>query len=254
MRRIHLKKRRTINTWYLFLGAIFLSLITAFISVIHISNMLTPTLYDLADVKLNKYSTAIVNRAVSQVLEDKIDTSELFHIVRSESGEIQMLDFNPAIVNHALNVATTVVQNNIQIMEEGDLEAIGIKDIGLNEEDIKNLKEGIVVALPIGRVLGITLLSNLGPKIPVRFHYIGDVNSNITTKLTQYGINNALMEIGIHLEMTAQVYLPLTTKVKVLNCDIPIVIKMIQGVTPDFYTSLPTTSSNSYHLPLDETS
>ena len=229
---------------------LFFVAVCVFLSIVHISNAFTPTLVELAEVKLNKYSTAIVNKAISQVLEDKIDTSELFHIVKSSSGEIQMLDFDPIVVNHILNVATTVVQNNIRLIEEGELESIGVYDLNLNDEDMLNLKEGIAVALPLGKVLGITMLSNLGPKIPVRFHYIGDVNSNITTKVTQYGINNALIEIGIHLEMTAQIYLPLTSSVKVLNCDIPIVIKMVQGVVPNFYNGVITGNSNQYSLPI----
>jgi len=39
------------------------------------------------------------------------------------------------------------------------------------------------------------LLSNLGPKIPVKFDLVGEVIINIETKITNYGINNAMMEI-----------------------------------------------------------
>jgi len=251
MKRVRLKHKKRINRWWLFGGTLFFVGVVTFLSILHISDKLTPTLLDLAEVKLNKYSTAIVNKAISQVLEDKIDTSELFSITKSADGEIQMLDFDPVVVNHVLNVATTVVQNNIRLLEEGELDAIGVYDLNLNDEEILNLREGIAVALPLGKVLGVTLLSNLGPKIPVRFHYIGDVNSNITTKITQYGINNALMEIGVHLEMTAQIYLPFTTSVKVLDCDIPIVIKMVQGVVPNFYSGAISKNSSIYSLPVE---
>lgn len=251
MKRVRLKRRKEMNRWYLFALTLFFVVICTFFSVVHVSNAMTPTLLQLAEVRLNKYSTAIVNRAISQVLEDKIDMSSLFSLVKNQNGEIQMLDFDPVVVNHVLNVATTVVQNNIRLMEDGDLTAVGVYDLHLSDEEILNLKEGIAVALPLGKVLGITMLSNLGPKIPVRFHYIGDVNSNITTKVTQYGINNALIEIGIHLEMTAQIYLPLTSSVKVLNCDIPIVIKMVQGIVPNFYSGSITGNSNLYSLPVE---
>ncbi len=251
MKRVRLKKRKKISRWYLFALTLFFVAVFVILSIIHISDAMTPTLLQLAEVKLNKYSTAIVNRAISQVLEDKIDTSALFSLVKNQNGEIQMLDFDPVVVNHVLNVATTVVQNNIRLIEEGDLTSVGVSDLQLSDEEVLNLKEGIAVALPLGKVLGITLLANLGPKIPVRFHYIGDVNSNITTKVTQYGINNALIEIGIHLEMTAQIYLPLTSSVKVLNCDIPIVMKMIQGIVPDFYSGSVTGNSNHYSLPVE---
>ena len=249
MARVRFKRRRKKNKWVLLWITLFLVLVSSVFLVFHISSCLTPTLLDLAEVKLNKYSTSIVSKAVSQVLEDKIDTSSLFSVVKSSGGDIQMIDFDPIVVNHILNVATTVVQNNIRLLEDGDLESVGIYDLNLDEEEIFNLKKGIIVSLPLGRVTGVTFLSNLGARVPVRFHYIGDVNSNITSKITQYGVNNALIEIGVHLEMTAQIYLPFMSSIKVLDCNIPIVIKMIQGQVPNFYSGSLSKNSNLYTAP-----
>ncbi len=225
---------------------IFFAFLVSLLGVYYTSKYLTPTLMDLAEAKLNKYSILLVNNAISQVLEDKINEDELFSLTKSSSGEIQLIDFNPVAVNQILNVATTVVQNHIHLLEEGDLTSIGLNDFNLSEEELTSLTEGIVASLPIGRVTNITFLSNLGPKIPVRFHYVGDVNSNISTKLTQYGINNALIEIGVRMELSAQIYLPFTTSVKVLDCTIPIVIKMVQGTVPNFYSGSLLQNSNLY--------
>ena len=95
-------------------------------------------------------------------------------------------------------------------------------------------------------------MSNLGPVIPIRLHYMGDVNSNITTKITQYGINNALVEIGVKLEMTAQIILPFITDKMTLECDIPLAIKMIQGSVPNYYGSGLVKDSSLYSVPLDD--
>ena len=108
---------------------------------------------------------------------------------------------------------------------------------------------GIVDFVLVGIETNIMLLSNLGSKIPVRLHYTGDVNSNITTKITSYGINNALIEIGVHLEVTAQVILPFSSSVKVLEADIPIAIKMIQGKIPSFYSGSILKNSDTFTLP-----
>ena len=91
----------------------------------------------------------------------------------------------------------------------------------------------------------------IGPKIPVRLHYTGDVNSNITTKITSYGINNALIEIGVHLEVTVQVILPFSSSVKKLENDIPIAIKMIQGKIPSFYSGSILKNSDTFTLPIN---
>ena len=228
-----------------------LAFLVSLISCYYTSDNLTPTLLTIAEAKLNKFSTLVVNNATSQILEDKIETEDLFSITKNNKGEIQLIDFDPVKVNHILNVATTVVQKNIRMLEDGNLSTIGFADLNLDEEEFVFLKEGIIISVPIGTATGITLLSNLGPKIPVRLSYIGDVNSNVTTKLTQYGINNALVEISVHMEMTAQIYLPFRTVVKTLDCDIPIVIKMVQGTIPNFYTGSLTTSSSVYTKSLE---
>ena len=195
----------------------------------------TPILLEMAELEIQKFSTIMINKAVAQVLEDKINTSDLFSTVKSDDGEIQTVDFNPIVVNQVLNLATTVVQNSLKLLEDGDLDSIGIYDMDFPEERLKNLEKGIIEKIPMGVLMNNALLSNLGPTIPIRLHYIGDVNSNITTKITQYGINNAMVEVGVHLEMTAQIILPFITDKMILTCDIPLAIKMIQGSVPSYY-------------------
>lgn len=249
MGRIKLRRSRLKNKLILFSIVIIFSIFLSFLSVIHISQKVTPILLELATMKLNKYSTTIVNKAVSQVLDDKIEIDSLFEVVKNKNDEIQMIDFDTAKVNHALNIATTVVQNNIKVLESGDVPSV--VDDELEHDEINNLAKGIVVEVPIGSALGITYLANLGPMLPIRFHYIGDVNSNIETKVTAYGLNNALMEISIRLEMTAQIFLPFQTEVKTIECTIPLVIKMLNGSVPNYYSGRITTNSNSYSNSLD---
>ena len=249
--RIHLKRKSKDHRLSFFAMIIIFSFLVSLISCYHTSKILTPTLLTIAEAKLNKFSTLVVNNATSQILEDKIETDDLFSIIKNDKGEIQLIDFDPIKVNHILNVATTVVQENIRLLEDGYLSTIGFDDLNLDEEEFIFLKEGIIISVPIGTATGVTLFSNLGPKIPIRLSYIGDVNSNVTTKLTQYGINNALVEINVRLEMTAQIYLPFKTVIKTLDCDIPIVIKMIQGTIPNFYTGSLSSTSSIYTKSLD---
>ncbi len=227
-------------------------LIGVFILLNHINKKFTPILVETAKMEIGKFSTIVINKAIAQVLEDKINTDQLFDTVINNNGEIQTIDFNPIIVNQVLNIATTVVQNNLKLLEEGNLDTIGIYDMDLPENRINDLKKGIITKIPIGIITNNSILSNLGPVIPIRLHYMGDVNSNITTKITQYGINNALVEIGVKLEMTAQIILPFITDKMTLECDIPLAIKMIQGSVPNYYGSGLVKDSSLYSVPLDD--
>lgn len=255
-KRIHLRKKSTfrikkISKKNLFLIILILVSICTFLFLSFINNKITPVLLENAELEINKFSTIIVNKAISQVLEDKINADEIFETVQNESGVIQAIDFNPIIVNQILNVATTVVQYNLKLLEDGELDTIGIYDMNLPENRIKDLQKGIILRIPIGVLTNNTILSNLGPEIPIKLHYIGDVNSNITTKITQYGINNAMVEVGIHLEMTAQIILPFVTEKKVLEYDIPVAIKIIQGSVPNYYGGGLLKDSSLYSIPFN---
>ena len=251
-KRIHLKRRRKINKVNIFFIVLIFVSCGVFYTLKLLDRHVTPILLEVAELEVNKFSTILINKAVAQVLDDKINTDNLFDTLMNDNGEIQTIDFNPIIVNQVLNIATTVVQDNLKLLEEGNLDTIGIYDMDLPENRINDLKEGIITKVPVGVVLGNSVLSNLGPEIPIRLHYVGDVNSNVYTDIKQYGINNALVEIGISLEMTAQIILPFTTNKLKLDCDIPLAIKMIQGKIPNYYGGGISKESNLFSIPLEE--
>lgn len=244
--KIHLKKSKHISKKTKILAVFILIIILLFYIFEIINQVMAPILLEQADLEINKFSTIIVNKAISQVLEDKINPNEIFNNTISEDGYIQAIDFNPIVVNQILSIATDVVQTNIKLLENGELliDELSIKDSS-------KLKKGIIAEVPLGSITKNALFSNLGPKIPIRLNYIGDVASNISTKITQYGINNALVEVGIKLELTAQVILPFMTEKKKMQYDIPVAIKIIQGIVPNYYGNGLVKDSSIYTLPIE---
>ena len=115
-------------------------------------------------------------------------------------------------------------------MENGNIEKI--KNTALFSSRIN---EGIVFEIPSGIVFNNVLLANIGPKVPVKLSLTGDILTNIHTKVTDYGINNAVVEVVINVEVYEQVILPFTTKRVTINTDIPIAVKLIQGEITSYY-------------------
>ena len=249
-KRIHLKNHVHIKKRSIYLIILTVIAICLGILLNNINKKFSPILFETAETEINKFSTIIINKAISQVLGDKINTEDLFLTSTSEKGEIQTIDFNPIVVNQVLNIATTTAQENLKLLEEGNLN--NLKEYGYtNTKQIKKLKKGIIAEIPMGVVFKNSILANIGPKIPIRLHYLGDVNSNIKTKITPYGINNAMVEIGVHLEITAQIVLPFLTKKTVLVCTIPLAIKIIQGSIPNYYGNGLLKDSNIYSIPFE---
>lgn len=252
MRKFHLKRRKNKKNRIIIIILIISIIISVTALLKVISDRITPILLESAEHEINKFSTIIVNKAISQVLDDKINDNDLFNAITSSDGKIQTIDFNPVIVNQILNLATTVIQNNLKLLEEGNLDNIGIYDMELPNERVDKLRKGIIAEVPIGVIFKNTILSNLGPSIPIRLHYLGDIDSNIYTKVTPYGINNALLEINVKIKMSALIILPFTSRKIALDFNIPLVIKMIQGSVPSYYGGgVIEKNSALYSLPIE---
>ena len=71
---------------------------------------------------------------------------------------------------------------------------------------MEKLKSGIIYQVPTGIIFNNGLLSNIGPKIPVKLSLIGDVTIDIKTTIKDYGINNAVIQVSINVKVTEQTF------------------------------------------------
>ena len=79
------------------------------------------------------------------------------------------------------------------------------------------------------------IISSLGPKIKFKDEIIDNVKGKIKTKVTGFGVNNALVEMYFELEIGYLVVIPMNKKESVLKTEILISSKIINGKVPTFY-------------------
>ena len=202
-----------------------------------INERINPILFDYATLESRKFASIIINKAIEKNVATDLIIEDLYIVSKKENNEITSVDFNPAIVNKVLTKVTSSVQMNLKNLEEGNLDLLEASDDVLIYYDKENLKKGIIFRIPSGIVFNNSLLTNIGPKIPVRFTLVGDVLSGINTKVTNYGINNALLEVSVNIKLTLKVMLPISTKEVNVETNVPIAIKMIQGNVPNYYSN-----------------
>ncbi|MDD2203023.1 MAG: sporulation protein YunB [Bacilli bacterium] len=237
MKRMKTKRKRKfdkINQIIIVIILLFLS-ITMFLG--YINAKLSPLLLDFAEIETAKFANLIINRAVTKQITNEIDIDKLFSTIKNNNGEIQTVDFNPTIVNKVLNMTTNAVHSSLKAVEEGKIDMIEIPEGIIVEYDKEKIKKGIIFEIPLGAISGNAFIANLGPKIPVKLNLIGSVNSNINTRISEYGINNALIEVYIKIEVTEKINLPLSSKDMVVSSDIPIAMKIVQGKIPEYYNN-----------------
>lgn len=210
----------------------------------------SPILFEYAQLESRKLASIIINNAVAKNVTENIDIDELFLITRDSNNEIKTIDFNPLTVNKILTEVTNSVQINLKYIEQGKVELLSLTTDELIDYDINKLKQGIIYEIPTGVIFNNSFLSNLGPKLPVKLSLAGDIVSHINTKVTNYGINNALIEVGIVLELSEQVMLPFMSDRIKIECEIPVAIKLIQGTVPNYYFNGIDKNSPSITLPI----
>lgn len=250
-KRIHLKRKfsffkKKIN-FVIFIVIILIIMIVLILNFISLK--VNPVLLDYAQMEARKIASIIINDAVNQNITNDIDVEELFIITRDTNNEVKTIDFNPIIVNQILTETTILVQSNLRYLEQGKVDMLNLMNNALIDYNQDKLKQGIIYEIPSGVIFGNSFLANIGPKIPVKFSLVGDIVGYINTNVTDYGINNALIEVNIVLELSEQVILPFVSEKITIDTTIPVALKLIQGSVPNYY--LNGLNSSSFALPIN---
>ena len=240
MPRFYFKKK--IKKKNIILIIILLVIITVTLLLKTISSYVNPILMEYAKVEATKLSSIILNNATKKNI-DNFNIENLF-IITKEKDNIKTIDFNSKEVNKLLTNITYYIQDYFKKIEEGNLNDL---ELGYYYDN-NNLKKGIIYEIPIGALSGNSLLTNIGPKIPVKINLYGEIISKIETKITNYGINNALIEVFVNINIKTKVILPFTSEINDIKISIPIAIKLIEGNVPNYYG---VKGDSSFSIPLE---
>jgi sporulation protein YunB len=247
--RGHLPRRGPLPFRYVFLLTFVFFILSTVVSLWVINKGIEPTLMDIAEKETKRIASLVINSAISQqITENDIDVADLITVQQDEYGKISSIDFNAAVVQRVLAKTQNRVQKNLKAATQGKLKELEYPDVEIETGESK--EQGIIYYIPLGQATNNTLLGNLGPKIPVRFYVIGDVASDVKEKIEQFGINNALVTIFVHIEVNVQVVIPFATKTTTVSTDIPIAMRIIQGEVPNFYNN-GGNAEPSFEIPLD---
>lgn len=249
MKKIKLKKVKKIKIS----TKITLIIISLFFSIYCLISIINKNVYPIlmkyATVDAKKMALLIIENSVNDKVINTLNEEDIFEVSKNKDGEVSDIDFNPVVVNKVLSLTTNIVSNNLKKLEKGKIDNISFIDNSYNKS---NLKNGVISKLPIGLATKNALLSNIGPKIPVKINLVGNVVSYITIKVENYGINSSLICVYAHVEVSENVMIPFKNKeIKITN-DIPIAMKVVQGKVPEYYGgSFNTKNSNMFSLPVD---
>ena len=243
MRMILKRKNKRNNILFLILLIITLVIILSFMFINYYSKKAYPILKSYAEAETKKLTILIINKAVTKQLYNMY-VEELFKVTYNKDGEIILIDFDTKKTSKILSNMTSLVELNMRAVEEGKIDMLELPENSLSNYNMDLLSKKIICEIPFGLTTGSSLLSNIGPKIPVKISLVGDVSTNFSTEIVEYGINNALLKVIVNISVTTKVILPITSEDLTINANIPIGMKVIQGKIPNYYLNGFTTKSN----------
>ena len=191
---------------------------------------INPRLLEVAKQQIVAFNSKVIMQNYNSEVLGVVDINNLIVIVQNSKEEIITVDFKLDNVYELLGAATENMQKSLMNLELGNIEGSHIFDSGR-----VNIKDGMILNMPIGLASKSAYFANLGPMIPVKIRLIGNTVGLISTKIKDYGINNALVEIYLNLSIKEEIITPVTFEVIEMSKEILIASKIIQGIVPNFY-------------------
>ncbi|OKL37729.1 sporulation protein YunB [Domibacillus mangrovi] len=197
-----------------------------------INRNLQPLLLNYADAQTEKIASMVLQKAISKEITDNLDIKD---IMITDKGEGGATTFNAQVINKVLAEVTELAEANLDEAEAGDLKELE-KMSGVDIDAKRTAQgDGIAYSIPLGQITNNAILGNLGPRIPIRFHAIGDVTSNVKTKVEPFGINSAYVEVYIELEVNVKVIVPFASDMKIVKQTLPVAMGLVHGKVPNYY-------------------
>ena len=248
-RRRLLLKRGPLPLRYVLLLTFVFFILSTTVGLWIINEELEPTLMSIAKSESINIATLVINNAIDQQFE-QAESKDLFRSIPNTEGS-NNIQFDTENILRKQTEIVDLIHKNIKEVEDGNVAALESKtDVHL-EKDPKEEHDGVAYSVPLGRVTDNTLLANLGPDIPIEFSAIGAVQSDVKTKVVEFGINGGVIEVYIEVKVEIEVIIPLASDITTVTRNIPIGMGVFRGDVPQFFNGSGN-STPSIQLPKSE--
>lgn len=174
---------------------------------------LRPMMDSLATTRVSN----VVHKAVAQAVTETIasgryDYSDLIALEKDQNGKITALTSNMTRFNELQIEVGESVMERVGTVSSAEL------------------------AIPVGSLSGIFLLSGRGPDIHIKILSVGSPETSFENCFTDAGINQTRHRIVLHIAVTVRILMPGYTSVTTVNSTLAVVETVIVGEVPETYT------------------
>ena len=191
------------------------SLIFILISILMFVAHVRPMVIDIALASATDEITLAVNEIVSDMMSDKeIDYTDLITLDKDASGNITALIANVSAINTLQSELTNEI---VKYFFETDITPVSI---------------------PIGSLIGGTILSGRGPRITFQVLSVTNVATDFRHEFSEAGINQTRHQIMMDVEVTFGILLNKYRDYDTVLTEVSIAETVIVGKVPETYASI----------------
>jgi len=211
-------------------------IINVILAFLILNKKLEPVVIEIAKDECKNIVTLISNDVVQNELKNN-NINNLF---------INNTDIDTIVINRLQTNIVNKIIYNLECIEKGNIYSLDLYNKNLLSNRDK-LNRGIIYEVPLTVNYNNIILSNLSPKVPIKFNIIGNVDSSINSNIKEYGINNALIEISINIKVHMKVIIPFLSENIVVDINLPIASRIINGQVPQYYSGF---SNSNLSIPI----
>ena len=242
MKRLRMRKNYKISRILLLI--LFLVFFFAFSLVKVYSDKVSPKVIEIANMRIKRFTESFLSNNIGyDILNDEV-IDNILVINKNNDGEILYVDYNLDQAYKTLEVITTELNNLLVKLENGVIK-------NNTDNSIVGSDYGLILSLPMFISSDSVILANLGPKIYFKVHFVGSLLTNIKSQITDYGMNNALVELYATIKITEELVAPVTSSSQVIEYDVLIASKVINGRVPEFYGGMIVEESSLLSIPIE---
>ena len=236
------KKRKNRKNQILIILVIIFFLVCYF--VYFFSVYLSVGIIRISKLKVNEVTTNIVNDAVFNYKKTEQKLNDLILTSVNSKNEIISVDIDMEKSYVVMEGIVSEIRDNIKKFQYGDYEYY-------NMESLFKIKNGMVIAIPLGAVTGKNLIVNLGPRIPVKLSLLENVRGGIRTEVKEYGINNSLINVYLKIEIEQNIEMPSATDSFYNRYEMLIWSKLVHGIVPSFIGEFKDSENEIVNIPVN---
>lgn len=207
------------------------------------SKMANDAIINNAQIKLNEFMQGFLSNNIGYDILNKKELNNILVINTNSEGEILYVDYNLDQAYYVLDLVTKELSTLISELKKGNINTF--------DNNVYTNNETLAIKVPIMISTNNILIANIGPKVYIPVNFASSVLTNIKSKITNYGMNNALVELYVTIKIYTNIISPMEPVSNVIEYDVLIASMVINGRVPEAYGGLITTQSNSLTIPIN---